>query len=161
VADDGYTYVNVTGGALYQEKPVTILVQFLLYEDDTFEFYAIEIDGKAFDYFTYLELIYKSYEKELISIVKNGALDLYPYQDMGTTFSNFLDDIEWELVIGEDYNVYVNINGTLLYYNEEAWMALQYYVDTVEMRFEYIAFEIDGIPQGYYDYLELLELVFD
>jgi hypothetical protein len=36
-------------------------VQYRLYDDDTFEFYAIEIDDEPYDYATYFELIVRAY----------------------------------------------------------------------------------------------------
>lgn len=46
VADDGYVYVNLTGGFTYDGKPVNGLVQFSVKVDDSFEYQAFEINGQ-------------------------------------------------------------------------------------------------------------------
>jgi len=161
VADDGNTYVNISGGALYDDEPVELLVQFLVNDDDTYEFYAIEMDDVPYDFYLYFELVTKSYENEIISIVRDGTLSGYPGQVMGDAFNSFLEDIEWEVIASDDFEVLVNVSGYLLYNDELAWAVLQYWVDTVELTFEYNAFEINGIPQADYMYFELIELVFE
>lgn len=44
-ADDGKKYVNLSGGILFNKKPVDALVQFLLNDDLSFEFNAFELNG--------------------------------------------------------------------------------------------------------------------
>ena len=44
-ADDGKKYVNLSGGIMFQDKPVDALVQFLLNDDLSFEFNAFELNG--------------------------------------------------------------------------------------------------------------------
>lgn len=44
-ADDGKKYVNLSGGILFNEKPVDALIQFLLNDDLSFEFNAFELNG--------------------------------------------------------------------------------------------------------------------
>ena len=161
VADDGNTYVNIFGEVLYFGEPADLTVQFVVNDDDTYEFYAIEMDGVPYDFHLYFELVIRSYEDEIISIVRDGALHGHPDRTMGDALNSFLDDIEWEVVATEDFEVLVNVGGYLMYHDEVAWAVLQYWVDTVDLTFVYNAFEIDGIPQDNYMYFELIELMFE
>lgn len=46
VAEDGKTYVNLSGKITFNEKPVDALIQFLVHErGDTFEINAFEMNG--------------------------------------------------------------------------------------------------------------------
>jgi hypothetical protein len=46
ITEEGQTFVNVTGGIMYQEKEIVALIQFFLnLEDSTFEFNALEFNG--------------------------------------------------------------------------------------------------------------------
>lgn len=158
---DDTTYVKVSGEALYYDKPVTVTTQYKLNNDDTFEFHSIEIDGEPKEYEIYFELVVLSFENEIFSIIKEGTLYDYPNQPLGTAFGNFFEDIKWEVVAGEDFAVYVNISGGLLYGGEDATALLQYKIDIIELTFIYNAFEIDGIPQSYNMYYELIKLIFE
>jgi hypothetical protein len=162
VGDDGNMYVKVSGGVIYHDEPAVASVRYKLNDDDgTFEFYAIEINGETRGIPLYFELIILSFEDEILSIVKNGALHSYPEQALGIAFGNFFEDIEWEVIAAENLEVYVNVSGGLLYGGESARALLQYHVDTMELTFMYNAFEIDGVPQGIYMYDELIELIFE
>jgi hypothetical protein len=161
VADDGHTYVNVSGVILFYGEPATAVVQYRLNEDETFEFYAIEIDDVSYGDFVYFELIISSFEDEIISIVKEGELYAYPGHLLGKSFADFFDDLEWEVIVDEDFDIFVNVSGTLLYHNEEAHAILQYWVNTEELTFILFAFEIDGIPQDDEMYYALIELIIE
>jgi len=161
VADDEFTYVNVSGGILYNDEPATAVVQYRLNDDDTFEFYAIEIDGGVHGFTTYFQLIVLSFEDEIVSIVKDGALYDYPEQTLGKAFGNFFGNIKWEVVAGSDLVVYVNVSGGILYGDEEATALLQYQVDTIDLSFIYNAFEINGVGQSDNMYYELIETIFE
>lgn len=160
-ADDGYTYVNVNGGVLFDDQPANALVQYRINEDDTFEFSAIEIDGVPYGFEIYFELIVFSFEDEILSIVYDGSLYDFPDQLLGAAFTDFFEDIEWEVVAGEDFEVYVNIGGILMFGEEYAYAVLQYQIDTINLTFAYSAFEIDGVPQDDDVYLELIEAIFE
>ena len=51
VADDGRTYVNVTGGMTYDGDPADALIQFKI-RDDLFQINALEINGNPQNEFT-------------------------------------------------------------------------------------------------------------
>ena len=63
VADDGITYVNVTGGMSFMEKEVEALIQFKVdLSNSTFEVNAFEMNGIAQNQFMINALIEKIYE---------------------------------------------------------------------------------------------------
>ena len=46
IADDGLTYVNLTGGITYDGTPITVLIQFLVNKDvNRFELNALEFNN--------------------------------------------------------------------------------------------------------------------
>lgn len=63
VSEDGQTFVNVTGGALYLEKSVEVVVQFYVDADaGTFEYHACEINGVPQSDLIIWGLLEKAYE---------------------------------------------------------------------------------------------------
>ena len=56
-ADDDYYYINVTGNIMYNNAEAFTLVQFSVYEDQTWEINAFEIDGQPQDDYMVIELI--------------------------------------------------------------------------------------------------------
>ena len=56
-AEDGYYYINVTGNILYDNAAAFSLVQFSVYEDQSWEINAFEIDGQPQDDYMVIELI--------------------------------------------------------------------------------------------------------
>ena len=63
VSHDGKTYVNLKGGVLFSEKPVTAVIQFLVPEDSKeFEFNALEFNGVPQNRFVAIALLNKMCE---------------------------------------------------------------------------------------------------
>jgi len=56
-ADDNYFYINVTGNIMYNNVEAFALVQFSVYEDDTWEINAFEIDEQPQEEYMIIELI--------------------------------------------------------------------------------------------------------
>ena len=56
-ADDNYYYINVTGNMIYNNVEAFALVQFSVYEDDSWEVNAFEIDGQPQEDYMVIELI--------------------------------------------------------------------------------------------------------
>jgi hypothetical protein len=157
--EDGVTYVTVTGGVTYNDEPATALIRYVINDDETFGFDAIEVNGEPYDFYFYYASLVEVYRDELISIVKEGALFSHPEQLLGEAFWYFFEDVEWDVLVADNLEVYVNVSGILLYGGEEALGLVQFRVDTVELEFEYNAFEIDGIGQSDNMFYELMELV--
>jgi hypothetical protein len=63
VAEDKNTYVNVSGGIMYYNEEAEALIQFLVKEDDTFEFNALEIDGTPYNQSMFMLLLEEMYEE--------------------------------------------------------------------------------------------------
>ena len=61
-ANDGSTYVNVSGRITYDGKPAKAIVQYRVYTNGTFEYHAFEIDGVPQNDLMYGVFIYKVYE---------------------------------------------------------------------------------------------------
>ena len=62
-AEDGKTYVNVSGGILYLDKEVEAVVQFFVdAEDGSFEYYAFELNGIPQNNLIFWALLEKIYE---------------------------------------------------------------------------------------------------
>ncbi|MCH2161673.1 MAG: hypothetical protein MK085_07335 [Phycisphaerales bacterium] len=57
LADDGYYYVNLTGGITWDSVPVQALLQFRVDEGDGFSYYACEINGVPQNDFVANELL--------------------------------------------------------------------------------------------------------
>jgi hypothetical protein len=157
--EDGITYVTVTGGVTYNDEPATALIRYVINDDETFGFDAIEVNGEFYDFFFYYASLVEVYRDELISIVKEGALFSHPEQPLGEAFGYFFENVEWDVLVADNLEVYVNVSGILLYGGEEAIGLVQFRVDTVELEFEYNAFEVDGIGQSDDMFYELMELV--
>ena len=64
VAEDGNTYVNVSGEGTYYEKPVTFAIQYKVdTKNQTFEYNAMEMNGVPQEYVIYWALIENMFEE--------------------------------------------------------------------------------------------------
>ncbi len=57
VANDGNTYVNISGEIMYDSRPVNVVLQFRYYKDNSFELQALEFNGVSQDLTTYNSLM--------------------------------------------------------------------------------------------------------
>jgi hypothetical protein len=57
IADDGTYCINVTGNIMYNNSPASALVQFMVFDDDSWEIYAFEINKQTQDESMVLSLI--------------------------------------------------------------------------------------------------------
>lgn len=96
-----------------------------------------------------------------VQIVKSGTLDVYPQMTVGEAFDDFLDNPKWESGLSDDNERFVNVKGGILYYDEEAEIIVQFFVDEKDNSFQYHACEIDGIPQNNLVVLDLFETIYN
>lgn len=61
-AEDGNTYVNVTGGITFDGRPADLALQYRVYDTGRFEYQALEINGVPQSTLVYWGLIEKIYE---------------------------------------------------------------------------------------------------
>lgn len=94
-------------------------------------------------------------------MVKGGTLNGYPQMNVGKAFDNFLDDPKWESGLSDDNVRFVNVKGGILYYDEEAELVVQFFVDETTESFQYNACEINGIPQNNLVFWSLLETIYN
>jgi len=97
--------------------------------------------------------------------VRNGYLDGYPHMTVGEAFGAYMENARWEEVYSNedgddwyDWDVYVNVSGSILYMEKEVAAVVQFKVRG--QTFEYNACEFNGIPQPDTVFLELLEKVY-
>lgn len=95
-----------------------------------------------------------------VRIVKEGTLEAYPQITVGEAFDGFLRDPKWESGLTDDHVRFVNVTGGILYYEKDAELAVQFFVDEKDETFRYNACEIDGVPQNNLVFLGLLEIIY-
>lgn len=98
---------------------------------------------------------------QYIQMVKGGTLNGYPHMTVGKAFDNFLDDPKWESGLSDDNVRFVNVKGGILYYDEEAELVVQFFVDETTESFQYNACKINCIPQNNLVFWSLLETVYN
>lgn len=62
IADDGNSYVNLTGEILLHDKKVDLLIQYKINSDDSFELNSMELNEIPQNMLMYMGLIEKMYE---------------------------------------------------------------------------------------------------
>ncbi len=74
IAEDGNTYVNVTGNITYMEKEVSAVIQFRIHEtNNTFEINAFEINGVPQNNFILIGLLSKMYGVDSGSLIDTNS----------------------------------------------------------------------------------------
>ena len=104
--------------------------------------------------FTLLVYVFSSCTQMAESTVRNGNLTLCDEHTVEELVDEFFDKPKWQSFVGEDGELYVNIEGGITYYGEPVKALLQFIVEDDE--FEVNAFEIDGDPQNDLMVLSLL-----
>ncbi len=94
-----------------------------------------------------------------ISVVQDGTLYAYPDETIEEMVSGFVDNPEWSVIVADDGNTYVNVEGVILYDNAPVDMFLQYRIYD-DNTFEFYALEFDGIPQNTLMYTTLIEAMY-
>jgi len=83
-----------------------------------------------------------------ISMVKNGTLSGYPNKTVGEAVEEFFGDPNWQAILGNDRNKYVNVTGSISYMQEEVRALMQFKLNVKNNSFEINALEFNGIPQN-------------
>lgn len=104
--------------------------------------------------FTLLVFIFSSCTKMAESTVRNGSLTICDEHTVEELIDNFFENPKWESFVGDDGELYVNIEGGITSDGEPVKALLQFIVEDDE--FEVNAFEIDGDPQNDLMVLSLL-----
>lgn len=93
-------------------------------------------------------------------IVKNGSFNLCEDVTVEDLVDNFVYNPEWESLVGDDLNRYVNLYGVINYAGVDVDMTLQFILDGLDS-FEVNAMEFNGVPQGEDMVLELIVTMCD
>jgi hypothetical protein len=67
---------------------------------------------------------------------------------VGEAVDGFFGDPTWEVLIGEDGNTYVNVEGTIQYMSKDLQTLIQFRLDHSNDTFKINALEFNGIPQS-------------
>jgi hypothetical protein len=89
-----------------------------------------------------------SCETSEVEGVKNGTLSAFPDKTVGEAVDGFFGDPTWEVLIGEDGNTYVNVEGTIQYMSKDLQTLIQFRLDHSNDTFKINALEFNGIPQS-------------
>lgn len=92
--------------------------------------------------------------------VKNGSLNAYPDKTVGEMVAGYFGNPEWESIVADDGNTYVNISGKILYNEKEINVRLQYKYNT-DRTFEFKALEFNEIPQNQLVYTVLMSKMYE
>lgn len=110
--------------------------------------------------FTVFALKFGGSDDKYIQMVKNGTLESYPQMTVGEAFDGYLNNPKWETGLTEDKQRFVNVKGGILYYDENAEIAVQFFVNEKDNSFQYYACEVNGLPQNDAVVLELFETIY-
>lgn len=110
--------------------------------------------------FTVCALKFGGSDDKYIQMVKNGTLESYPQMTVGEAFDEYLNNPKWETGLTEDKQRFVNVTGGILYYDENAEIAVQFFVNEKDKSFQYYACEVNGQPQNDAVVLELFETIY-
>lgn len=106
-------------------------------------------------------LFFACIDSREVKLVKNGTLSGYENKTLGEAIDGFFRDPTWKKIKGSDGNIYVNISGKkILFENVESEIVLQYIIDS-NTTFRFNAMEIDGVPQTIYDYAILINMIYE
>ena len=89
-----------------------------------------------------------SCETSEVEGVKNGTLSAFPDKTVGEAVDSFFGDPTWEVLIGEDGNTYVNVEGTIQYMSKDVQALIQFRLDVSNDTFKINVLEFNGIPQS-------------
>lgn len=100
-------------------------------------------------------------DSEMVSIVKNGTLENYTEEKLGTAIDNYFGNPYWSSGVSEDGEKFVNVEGRILFVDKEVDALLQYTISEDNTSFEYSALELNGVPQSTLIYLGLIESMYE
>ncbi|MGL4997987.1 MAG: hypothetical protein ACRC5T_03215 [Cetobacterium sp.] len=120
----------------------------------------IIIFGFGIFFLSLSEKSYSWFKDEVAESVKNGKLSNYPQKTLGEAIDGFVGNAEWESIISDDGNSYVNITGIILFHEKEVEILIQYKVNKDDS-FEFNALEFNEIPQIFLMYSGLLEKMYE
>ena len=89
-----------------------------------------------------------SCETSEVEGVKNGTLSAFPDITVREAVDGFFGDPTWEVLIGDDGNTYVNVEGTIQYMSKDVQALIQFRLDVSNDTFKINALEFNGIPQS-------------
>ncbi|GEM_PF-754475 len=97
----------------------------------------------VFIIFSTLNLLFPS--TDYLSLVINGSLKLYPDKTVEQIIDAGIEDPKWQVIKGEDGNIYVNITGEMRYNDKDTNIVIQYRV--TKSSFTYHSMDLNGEPQ--------------
>lgn len=100
-------------------------------------------------------LFFSCGDSQEVQMVKGGTLNSYPNKTLGQIIDGYVGSPKWESIVAKDGNKYVNITGTVKYYERDTEIALQYKINGNS--FELNALEFNGVPQNLFMYGALME----
>ena len=90
-------------------------------------------------------------------MVKNGSLYDCPNRTLGDMANSFMAYPQWETILADDGNTYVNLTGEIMVDNRETTALIQFKVTADEFALE--AVEYNGAPQTIYEANNLLDIM--
>ena len=90
-------------------------------------------------------------------MVKNGSLYDCPNRTVGDMANSFMASPQWETILGDDGNTYVNLTGGIMVDNRDTTAVIQFKVTQDEFALE--AVEYNGVPQEAYEANSLLDIM--
>lgn len=96
-----------------------------------------------------------------INIIKDGNLNGYYVQSVGTAFDDFFLDENWEYFQSEDGLDVVEFNGTCLKDNQDCNVCVQFVINSSDDSFEVQYYSIDDIPQDLITWSYMLDKIYE
>ena len=93
-------------------------------------------------------------------LVKNSYLKGYDELSIGDAFDSFFGSPNWEGVIAQDKELYLNVSGEILLFNNKAKAELQFKIDSINHSFVICALELNGVPQTNLVIIALLDKMY-
>jgi len=90
-------------------------------------------------------------------MVKNGSLYDCPNRTVGDMADSFMGYPQWETILGDDGNTYVNLTGEIMVDDRETTAVIQFKVTAEEFSLE--AVEYNGAPQTAFEANSLLDIM--
>ena len=87
-------------------------------------------------------------QSKYINDLKNGYLERFMDQTIGTAFNNFLQHPTWRIAGTDNDSVYVNVSGNIFYMGKKVKAILQFKLNKSQGDFRVYALEFNGIPQN-------------
>jgi hypothetical protein len=95
-----------------------------------------------------------------VFLVKNGYMKGYTEICIGEAIDSFFGEPEWKVFIGQDEQLYLNVSGNILLFNNNAEAVLQFRIDRGTNKFAICAMELNGVPQNELVIIALLDKMY-